>query len=82
MVFDPTYPTHDMSMFQEHYCCDFYGDMKEVIPPNAPAPRGKEFDLRIFVDSEHAGDKLTRRSRAIYIIVLNNAPITWFSKKQ
>ena len=40
MAFNPTYPTNDMSMFQEHYWCDFYGDMKEAIPPNAPEPRG------------------------------------------
>ena len=41
----------------------FYGDVKDAIPPNAPDPRGKKVDLRIFVDSDHAGDKITRRSR-------------------
>ena len=50
MVFDPTYPTPDMSMFQEHDWCDFYGDTKEAIPTNAPEPRGKEVDLIIFID--------------------------------
>ena len=69
-------------MFQEHDWCDFYGDTKEVFPPNAPEPRGKEVVLRIFVDSDHAGDKLTRRSRTGYIIFLKNAPIAWLSKKQ
>ena len=69
-------------MFQEHDWCGFYGDVKEAIPPNAPEPRGKEVDLRIFVDSDHAGDKLIRQSRTGYIIFLNNAPISWFSKKQ
>ena len=63
MVFDPTYTTPDMSMFHEHDWCYFYGYVKEEIPPNAPEPRGKEFDMRIFVDSDHSGDKLTRRSR-------------------
>ena len=82
MVFDPTYPTPDMSMFQEHDWYDFYGDMKEEIPPNAPEPRGKEVDLRIFVNSEHTGDKLTRQSINGYIIFLNNALIDWLSKKQ
>ena len=56
MVFDPTYPTPDMPMFQEHDWCDFYGDAREAIPPNAPEPRGKEVDIRIFVDSYDAGD--------------------------
>ena len=82
MVLDPTYPTPDMSMFQEHYWCGFYGDVKEAIPTNAPEPSGKEVDLRIFVDSDHAGDKITRRSRYGYIIFLNNAPIALLSKKQ
>ena len=30
MVFYPKYPTPDMSMFQEHDWCGFYGDVKEA----------------------------------------------------
>ena len=45
MVFDPTYLTPDMSMFQEHSWCSFYGDMKEEISTDAPDPRGEEVDL-------------------------------------
>ena len=60
-VFDQTYSSPDMSMFQKHDWCDFYGDVKEAIPPNAPESRGKEVDMRIFVDSDHSGDKLTRK---------------------
>jgi hypothetical protein len=81
-VFDPTYPLIDLSKFKE---CDwkaFYGDATEAIPPNAPKPRGQEVDLRLFVDSDHAGDQLIRRSRTGFFIFLNNAPITWFSKRQ
>ena len=82
MVFDPIYPTPDMSMFQENDWCGFYGDVKEAITTNAPEPRGKEVDLRIFFDSDHAGDKLARQSRTGYIIFLNNYPIALLSKKQ
>ena len=82
MVFNPTDPTPDMSMFQEHDWCDFYGDVKEVIPPNAYEPRSKEVGMRIFVDSYHRGDKLIIIYRTVYIIFLNNAPMAWFSKKQ
>ena len=71
-----------MSMFQEHDWCDFYGDVKEVITPNTPEPRGKEVDLIIFVDSDHAGDKLSKISRTVYIIFLNNSPIAWLSNNQ
>jgi hypothetical protein len=38
--------------------------------------------MRLFVDSSHADDKLTRRSRTGYFIFLNMAPIAWLSKKQ
>ena len=56
--------------------------MKEAITPNEPEPRGKEVDLRIFVDSKHSGDKITRGYITGYIIFLINAPIYWLSKKQ
>ena len=38
--------------------------------------------MTAYVDADHAGDKLTRRSRTGYIIFLNMAPIYWHSKKQ
>ena len=60
----------------------FYGESKEPLPPNAPMPRGKEVDIRMFVDSDHAGDKLTRRSRTGFLIYINTALIQWLSKKQ
>jgi hypothetical protein len=40
-----------------------YCYVKETIPSDAPVPRGKEVDLRLFVDSDHAYEKFTRRSR-------------------
>ena len=42
----------------------------------------KEVDIRMFVDSDHAGDKLTRRSRTGFLIYINTALIQWLSKKQ
>ena len=60
----------------------FYGDVKEAMPPNAPKPLGKEVEMRMFVDSDHAGDKATRRSRTGFMIYLNMALINWISKKQ
>ena len=56
--------------------------MTEAIPPNAPDPRGKSVDLRMWVDSDHTGDKMTRRSHTGYFIFLNTALIDWLSKKQ
>jgi hypothetical protein len=56
--------------------------VRKAIPPNAPESRGKDVYLRMFVDSDHAGDKQTRRSSTGFIIFLNMAQIVWFSKKQ
>ena len=47
-----------------------------------PEPRGEDIDLRLMCDSDHAGDKSTRRSRTGYLIFINMALIAWLSKKQ
>jgi hypothetical protein len=59
-----------------------FGDVKEAIPPNAPVARGKVIDLRLFVDSDHAGEHFTCHSRTGFVICLNMAPIVWFSNRQ
>ena len=82
MVFDPSYPDIDMTKFKQVDWSQYYGKLKEPLPPNAPQPRGKEVELRLFVDSDHAADRATRRSRTGYFIFVNSAPIVWFSKKQ
>jgi hypothetical protein len=81
VVFDPTYPAVDMGTFIKTDWKYMYGDVKEMIPSDAPIPRGKEVDLRLFVDSYHAGEQFTRRSRTGFVIYLNMAPIVWFSKR-
>jgi hypothetical protein len=82
VVFDPTYPVIDEDAFVTADWKVVYGDIKEALPPDAPLPLGKEVDLRLYVDSDHAGDKFTRRSRTGFVIYLNNAPVVWFSKQQ
>ena len=82
MVFDHTPPDIDHSAFtDEDWTASAYGECKEEIPSNAPKPRGIGFTMRAFVDSDHAGDTVTRRSRTGFLIFLNGAPIYWFSKK-
>ena len=36
----------------------------------------------MFVDSDHAGDKVSHRSRSGFLIYMNTALVQWFSKKQ
>ena len=82
MVFDPTYPSIDNDDFPRHDWYKHSGEVKEVIPKNAPSPLGKGFDTIGHVDAELAGDKMIRRSRIGFAIYLNQAPIYWFSKWQ
>jgi hypothetical protein len=80
LVFDDSYVEIDDG--EDHDWKDFYPDAEESIPPNAPEPRGKPVQMIVFVDADHAGDLLTRRSRTGVLIFLNRAPIQWYSKKQ
>ena len=63
LAFDPTYPSIDMGNLKECDWKQFYSDVTEAMSPNTPEPRGKDVDLRMFVDSDHAKEKMTRRSR-------------------
>ena len=82
VVLDPTYPDIDMDKFPQYNWKRLYGNVKEIIPENAPKPIGKEFIIRAFVDTDFAGDSLTWRSSTGFLVMLNGAPIYWLSKKQ
>jgi hypothetical protein len=64
-----------MTSIEEWDWSSFCGNVHQAIAPNAIEPCGKDADLRMYVDSNHAGDKQTRRSRTGFIIFLNMAPI-------
>jgi hypothetical protein len=38
--------------------------------------------MSCFVDADHAGCRVTRRSHTGIIIFVNRAPILWYSKRQ
>jgi hypothetical protein len=80
-VFDPTYSAVDVGTFIKTEWKSMHGDVKEIIPSGAPASRGKEVDVRLFVDSYHAGKQFTTRSRTRFVIYLNMEPIVWFFKR-
>ena len=61
---------------------DLYPDAEDPLPNNMPEPRGKHVNINVFVDSDHAGNVVTRRSHTGIMIFLNMAPIQWYSKKQ
>lgn len=85
IVFDPK----DASLDEKTFAAvgvdewkEFYGDVAEELPPRMPEPRGNAVDITCFVDANHAGNVITRRSHTGILIFVQNAPILWFSKKQ
>ena len=85
MVFDPTPIFPDKSLFEREdwsYSPYGYESLKEELPSDMPASHGQSMTMRVFVDADHAGDLVTRRSRTGFIVFLNSAPIYWTSKKQ
>ena len=83
LVLDPSKPKLDESVFRSNVDWkDFYGDVEEELPPSMPKPRGRSIQISAFVDAAHAGNLVTRRSHTGILIFLNNAPISWYSKRQ
>ena len=82
LVFDDTNPQFDESRFNDGEWGEYYGDVHEPVPPNAPELRGKAVSMTCFVDASHAGCQATRRSWTGVLIYVNRAPIMWYSKRQ
>ena len=74
--------------YPEIYCIVFKGKVignsftKEAILMNALKLRGKEVDICMPVDNDHAGDKVSCRWRSGFLIYVNTALVKLFSKKQ
>jgi hypothetical protein len=71
-----------MGQFPQYNLTEFYGNVEEAIPVDMPKPLGKDLDVRMMCDSDHAGDKRTRHSCTGFLIFCNMALIDWVSKKQ
>jgi hypothetical protein len=82
IILDPTVPYVNNDRFLQVDWREFYPDATEAVPTNAPEPRGNTIVMSCFVDADHAGNRVTRRSHTGIIIFCNRAPILWFSKRQ
>ena len=85
IAFDPMYQqvNSDQNTKQKIQAMkELYADAIEDLPHNAPKPRGRPVQVNCFVDSDHAGDRMTRRSQSGILLYLNSAPIMWYSKRQ
>lgn len=82
LVFDdsePLLPTDNFNL------CDWsshYPDAAEKIPTDVPEALGHSVVTTCYVNADHAGCRMTRRSHTGIIIYVNCAPIIWFSKCQ
>ena len=89
-VFDPTYVDindehlnpEERASYKAKYMQELYPDAVEDLPPNAPPTRGRAIQITCFVNADHGGDQITRRSRTGVLIFINRAPIMWYSKRQ
>jgi hypothetical protein len=81
ILFDERWPVIEEESFLQVDWGDFYGDQKEEMPPKMPKARGKSVRISCFVDADHAGNVVTRRSHTGIIMFVNNALIAWFSKR-
>ena len=84
LSFDPMY--HDFANSNQNYqkideMKKIYVNAKEELPTNSPKPREKSIQLNCFVDLDHAGERMTRRSQTGIFIFDNSAPLFWYSKK-
>eukprot|EP00804_Cyclotella_cryptica_P008802 CCRYP_015636-RA/>CCRYP_015636-RA protein AED:0.30 eAED:0.30 QI:0/0/0/1/1/1/2/0/194 len=70
LIFDPEEPDVGKSDFVDCDWSNFYPGAEEGVV------------LRMFVDSDHAGDKVSKGSRTGFAIFLNYGMIDWLWKKQ
>lgn len=61
---------------------EFYGEVHEEDPAGMPEPLGNPVKIRTYLDADHAGNVVTRRSHTGIMIFVNNALIVQYSKKQ
>jgi Reverse transcriptase (RNA-dependent DNA polymerase) len=59
-----------------------YGQVKEVVPHDAPEPLGKSVVHTAYVDANLLHDLTTGRSVTAVLHFFNQTPIDWYTKKQ
>ena len=83
MVFDPSFTDFNPDKFQrQDWSQTVYGDAPPDRQPNMLKPRGQGFIVSYYVNSDHAGETVTRRLRTGFFIYCNNAIFYWMFKKQ
>ena len=58
LLYDSSHPKIDHSVFKKYDWLEFNQDSEEGIPVYAPEPQGKKVNICIFMDANHAADKV------------------------
>jgi hypothetical protein len=61
---------------------EFYPNAEEDIPDDMMKPLGKMSTITCYVDADHARDKVTCRSVTGILLIVNNTPLIWYTKRQ
>ena len=64
------------------YWLEKYPSVTEEIDEGLPEPRGRPLSTTAYNNSEHAHDKVTRRSVSGVMSFVRSTPIRWTSKRQ
>ena len=84
-MIDPNYPNHENHSTPEFdNWKEFYPQAEELLPniEDRPLQKGPPVRMTVYVDADHAHDILTRRSVTGILLMINNTPVKWFSKRQ
>jgi hypothetical protein len=83
VIIDTSYPSHSEYPVDDHpNWKDFYPDAEEEITNDLPMSKGLKVRMTVYVDADHAHDLVTRRSITGILVMLNNTPVRWVSKRQ
>ena len=82
LVFDERLPYINEKAFIAVAWGGFYGTEKEETPPKMPASQGNSVRVSCFVDADHPGNVVTRRSHTGILVFFINSLISSFSKRQ
>lgn len=82
LYLDPSPISYEGIDFKDEDWIECYPDAEEYIDENAPEPKVDTVPITVFKDASHATCLDTRRSVTGILILLGNAPIFFYSKRQ
>ena len=85
IMIDPNYPDHSLYPTPTFDTWkELYPDAKELLPNQSEIPheKGPPVRITVFKDADHAHDIVTRRSVTGILLLINNTPVKWISKRQ